>query len=56
MGNTFLEASNDLPVLYTKYIMESVGGTVRKVETMHCPGSIQQVCRWRVVNIYDACH
>ena len=27
-------------VLDTKYIMESVGGTIRKWETVHCPGSI----------------
>ena len=33
MGNQFLEESNDLLVLDTKYIMESVAGTVRKVET-----------------------
>ena len=32
MGNPFLEESNDLLVLDTKYIMESVAGTVRKVE------------------------
>ena len=48
MGNTFLEESNDLLVLYTKYIMEAVGGNVRKGETIHCPGSIQQVCQWRL--------
>ena len=35
-GNTFLEESNDLSVLYTKYVMESVGGTVRKGKTIHC--------------------
>ena len=34
MGNPFLEESNDLLVLDTKYIMESVAGTVRKVETI----------------------
>ena len=34
MGNTFLEESNDLLVLDTKDIMESVAGTVRKVETI----------------------
>ena len=34
MGNPFLEESNDLLVLDTKYIMESVDGTVRKVETI----------------------
>ena len=34
MGNPFLEESNDLLVLYTKDIMESVTGTVRKVETI----------------------
>ena len=33
MGNPFLEESNDLLVLDTKYIMESEAGTVRKVET-----------------------
>ena len=33
-GNPFLEESNDLLDLYTKYIMESVAGTVRKVETI----------------------
>ena len=31
MGNPFLEESNDLLVLDTTYIMESVDGTVRKV-------------------------
>ncbi len=30
MGNPFLEESNDLLVLDTKYIMESVAGTVKK--------------------------
>ena len=34
MGNPFLEESNDLLVIDTKYIMESVAGTVRKVETI----------------------
>ncbi len=34
MGNPFLEESNDLLVLDTKEIMESVAGTVRKVETI----------------------
>ena len=34
MGNPFLEESNDLLVLDTKYIMESVDGTVREVETI----------------------
>ena len=34
MGNPFLEESNDLLVLDTKYIMESVAGTVKKVETI----------------------
>ena len=34
MGNPFLEESNDLLVLYTKDIMESVAVTVRKVETI----------------------
>ena len=34
MGNPFLEESNDLLVLDTKYIMESIAGTVRKVETI----------------------
>ena len=34
MGNPFLEESNDLLVLDTTYIMESVAGTVRKVETI----------------------
>ena len=31
MGNPFLEESNDVLVLDTKYIMESVPGTVMKV-------------------------
>ena len=34
MGNPFLEESNDLRVLHTTDIMESVAGTVRKVETI----------------------
>ena len=34
MGNPFLEESNYLLVLDTKYIMETVAGTVRKVETI----------------------
>ena len=34
MGNPCLEESNDLLVLDTKYIMESVAGTVKKVETI----------------------
>ena len=34
MGNPLLEESNDILVLDTKYIMESVTGTVRKVETI----------------------
>ena len=34
MGNPFLEESNDLLVLYTKDIMESVAGTIRKVKTI----------------------
>ena len=34
MGDPCLEESNDLLVLDTKYIMESVAGTVRKVETI----------------------
>ena len=33
MGNPFLEESYDLLVLDTNYIMESVAGTVRKLET-----------------------
>ena len=44
IGNQFLEESNDLLVLDTKYIMETVGGTLRKRETMHWSGSIQKVC------------
>ena len=34
MGTPLLEESNDLLVLDTQYIMESVAGTVRKVETI----------------------
>ena len=34
MGNPFLEESNNLLVIDTKDIMESVAGTVRKVETI----------------------
>ena len=34
MGNPFLEESNDTLVLETTYIMESVAGTVRKLETI----------------------
>ena len=34
IGNPFLEESNDLLVLYTKHIMESVAGTIRKVENI----------------------
>ena len=34
MGNQFLEGSNDLLVLDTQDIMESVAGTLRKVETI----------------------
>ena len=34
MGDPFLEESNDLLVLDTKYIMETVAGTVKKVETI----------------------
>ena len=34
IGNPFLEESNDLRVLVTKDFMESVAGTIRKVETI----------------------
>ena len=34
MGNLFLEESNDLLLLDTKYIVESVAGTVMKVKTI----------------------
>ena len=34
MGNPFLEKRNYLLAVYTKYIMESVSETVRKVETV----------------------